>query len=403
MFKNKINLPLPEGIKEKGEIEKLLGSPFFRLRFPPYLETTFRKFHLEHQKKLIVLSLALGFFLYMSFGILDFLVYKEFLLQLWFIRFALISPIILLSLLYIKGAKKEERVQWALSITLFLTGLSVVLFVIITSNDPSQKYYAGLVLVIFYLYVLLSLRFPYATIAGWTITLAYLLITIRFVKPAPDFLVANSFTLVIANIMGMAGNFFVEKTLRKNFLLTVLNLIEKEKLKELSHQDFLTGLANRRFFNRFLSREWARARRFSHPITLLMLDIDNFKEYNDRLGHQAGDECLKSISRILKDFGRRPADLVARYGGEEFAVILSGTDRKGGMKTARKIKERVSCLRIPHPGSSVSPFITVSIGVCCVIPGEGMKIEDFIGAADKALYTAKSKGKNRVDFQEILH
>ncbi len=168
-----------------------------------------------------------------------------------------------------------------------------------------------------------------------------------------------------------------------------------EKLKLLSVMDELTQLANRRRFDEYLEKEWNRHSRYRLPLSLIMCDVDCFKRYNDTYGHQAGDKCLQEIAAVLRRNIKRTVDLVARYGGEEFAVIMPNTDAKGALKVAETIRIAVEQLQIPHSTSLVSPFVTLSLGVGCIIPDHDKTQDTLIREADQALYEAKRKGRNR--------
>jgi len=166
------------------------------------------------------------------------------------------------------------------------------------------------------------------------------------------------------------------------------------QLKRLTFIDGLTGIANRRHFDEFLEKEWLRNMRDNKPISLIMGDIDFFKNYNDIYGHQAGDDCLKQVAAILNNVAKRPGDLAARYGGEEFAVILSGTDLKQASVLAENANKKLREIRIPHSDSQAADYVTLSLGVASIIPKHGTKSYDLIKAADKALYKAKDSGRN---------
>lgn len=168
-----------------------------------------------------------------------------------------------------------------------------------------------------------------------------------------------------------------------------------ENLARLSRTDGLTNLANRRHFDETLQSEWARHRREQQPLSLLMVDVDFFKRYNDTYGHQAGDQCLASVAAAIRSQVRRPADLAARYGGEEFAAILPNTVVAGGRHVAEHICAAVGKLAMPHSASAAADHVTVSIGVAGVVPGASDSAEDLLKRADQALYQAKEKGRNR--------
>jgi len=180
------------------------------------------------------------------------------------------------------------------------------------------------------------------------------------------------------------------------FQLTMELNAANEALERLSLHDGLTELANRRFFDRHLAEQYAIARRFNRPLSLVLFDVDHFKSFNDRYGHQAGDDCLKRMSAILAACSHRPTDLAARYGGEEFAMILPDTDATGSRKIAETVREAVENLRIPHIGSQTGLSVTVSGGVVTLRPTEEASPRQLISSADQALYQAKSSGRNRI-------
>lgn len=171
------------------------------------------------------------------------------------------------------------------------------------------------------------------------------------------------------------------------------------ELERLANLDGLTQVANRRRFDEYLCKEWKRAIREKQPLSLILFDVDYFKGYNDYYGHQRGDECLQQLAKAASYAVKRPADLVARYGGEEFAVILPNTEPNGGIKVAQLIRERIQQLKLLHAHSQVSEYVTLSLGVSTTVPRQDCSWENLIAAADKALYKAKTQGRDRIVFQ----
>ncbi|MDH3997237.1 MAG: diguanylate cyclase [Desulfuromonadales bacterium] len=167
------------------------------------------------------------------------------------------------------------------------------------------------------------------------------------------------------------------------------------ELEKLSTTDSLTGLANRRFFNEFLSREWMREQRGKQPFSIIMIDIDHFKKYNDHYGHPAGDLCLQKVSKALQSALCRGGDMLARYGGEEFIAILPHTDLNGATELAASFHSQVRELGILHCESAVSSIVTISAGIASVIPDRNLSSAQVIAMADKALYRAKAAGRNQ--------
>jgi diguanylate cyclase (GGDEF)-like protein len=174
------------------------------------------------------------------------------------------------------------------------------------------------------------------------------------------------------------------------------------ELHELSRQDSLTGVANRRFFDHRIDLEVRRMRREGQPLSLLMIDVDSFKRYNDSLGHPAGDECLKKIAQVISSNAHRGGDFVARYGGEEFAVILPAMDDAESVQFAESIRLAVLSGQFKHPDSSISPYVTVSIGVATLEPDSMSGVIELIESADKSLYAAKKAGRNRVELNPVF-
>lgn len=174
-------------------------------------------------------------------------------------------------------------------------------------------------------------------------------------------------------------------------------------LQSLASSDGLTGLANRRTLDSRLEEEFRRARRTRSPISLLMIDIDHFKLFNDALGHQAGDECLKRVARIISEQLQRPGDLAARYGGEEFAVVLPDTPSLGAMAVSTRIATAVAAAAIPHPQSPTAATITLSIGLACCTASKDLEGGALVQAADAALYQAKMDGRDRVVAASAFH
>lgn len=174
--------------------------------------------------------------------------------------------------------------------------------------------------------------------------------------------------------------------------------VANDKLEKLATLDGLTGIANHRRFKEFLAQEWRRSMRTGAPVSLLLMDVDYFKKYNDTYGHQAGDECLKRVAAVLSETAKRANDLAARYGGEEFVVVLTDTDSEGALRVAETIRARVEALQIPH-SESLHRCVTLSIGVAAAAAQREDDMNDLIAAADQSLYRSKENGRNRCSYQ----
>jgi len=182
---------------------------------------------------------------------------------------------------------------------------------------------------------------------------------------------------------------------------TVRDITDRKRLErqfeELSWTDGLTGVANRRRFDALLDEEWRRAGRDETALALVMIDIDHFKDYNDVLGHPAGDDALRNVAQALVAIVRRAGEVVARYGGEEFAVLLPHTTLPVAMDIGEALRSSVESLRIPHPTRRPTKYLTISAGVAAAEPLAGSSAAELVARADQALYKAKRRGRNRVE------
>ncbi len=167
-----------------------------------------------------------------------------------------------------------------------------------------------------------------------------------------------------------------------------------QELHRLAMLDGLTRVANRRHFDEYLQQQWMLMAHLQQPLALILLDVDEFKRYNDHYGHLAGDDCLKQVAQTISDTIKRPTDLVTRYGGEEFAIVLPFTTLTGASQVAKAIRIAINSLCLPHVTSSVSDYLTLSQGISCMVPQLELSLETLIATADKALYRAKEQGRD---------
>ncbi len=244
-----------------------------------------------------------------------------------------------------------------------------------------------------------SIRLLISNLSPVIFTLAIVLMGIEVAGRHPWFALA-CISIAVA-LYGLRAALLQGKYLKSQAELTesAFSLIRaNEQLMGLSMQDGLTEIHNRRFFDEMLQREWKVAVRSKQALSLLMIDVDCFKQLNDLYGHQMGDQCLRSIAADLRARLKRPSDLVARYGGEEFAVILPGSDLEGALFVAEEMRLSIARLGLPNEASIVQKIVTVSIGVSSKNPTEDDQAEELIKRADIALYLAKSRGRNQSHF-----
>ncbi|HHY81650.1 MAG TPA: GGDEF domain-containing protein [Clostridiales bacterium] len=233
----------------------------------------------------------------------------------------------------------------------------------------------------------------------------FFLIALPYFQESKQLIFGNSLNSTTFVIMSWAISFMRYKKqaeefnnkkiiLKKNDELRLINMQLQEanqKLKIMSMTDSLTGVINRLNFETIINDEWSRCKRHSIPLSLIMVDIDFFKQFNDNYGHQAGDNCIKLIADVLKAYAKRSSDKVARYGGDEFVVLLPHTDKESALNLAEQMRKGVEEKSVPHLYSNVSDHVTISLGINTIIPSDESSIHEFISSTDKALYKAKER------------
>jgi diguanylate cyclase (GGDEF)-like protein len=250
----------------------------------------------------------------------------------------------------------------------------------------------GNVLVVVYGCLFLGLLFPGVVVVAAIHVAAFIVSGLALGIPLGN-LAFGGALLTGTALMAVLSARRVERLIRTSF-------IEKRLLNEVAQRDGLTGLLNRRAFDALTERLWRQSRRENESLQLLLIDIDFFKQYNDRYGHQAGDDCLRKVARIVERSAHRPFDFCARYGGEELALFVYGQARERVMDLPEQIHEAVSAERIPHKGSNVAGVLTVSIGSAFLGPESKRTLAGLIQAADEALYEAKHAGRDRVVYKD---
>ena len=377
----------------ESPIAAQLRQGFRWLRFERSLERAFqREQHLQTQVQLR-LNLVMAIALVVAFDALDRTVTTaeagEFAQQ---VRYFVVVPGLLLCL-GLTFLRAGPRLYPLLVRTLAPLAMVCVAAVEINASlHGSALHFSTMVLATIFVYYLAGLTFYGAAIANLVGLLTY--VVGGTYAGLPAYLVTyNGMVLFIANVVGAAVAYNLETAWRTGWL-------EAQLLSEVALRDGLTGIFNRRRLDEHLARTWQQGAREMRSLALLMVDIDYFKNFNDQYGHQAGDESLKAVAGVLASSARRPLDFVARYGGEEFVVVLYDASRGYAEELAKHIQEGVAALAIPNAGSSVSPILTVSIGVAVGVPTLDRSPEGLLQLADEALYSAKHGGRNRVRVME---
>lgn len=278
--------------------------------------------------------------------------------------------------------------------------LTFTLINVLEQGHNNVLFHAAMMYAVVIIYGFVGMRFYTAMFAGWFGGLIGIVASI-WLHGSIDWTYLNR-TYTFSSFLGMALVYAIDRQHRENYLqncMIELNRLElmrqAQQLSILSQQDALTGLANRRYLDEVLENEWKRSIRHEVPITIMMVDIDCFKLYNDTLGHIQGDQCLRRIAILLGSISSRSGDLAARYGGEEFLLLFSMTDKEQALIQVQRLMELVRNIAIAHPRSSVSKYVTISVGVATMIPHLNDSLSEFISKADHALYVAKSNGRNQ--------
>lgn len=305
---------------------------------------------------------------------------------------AVMLPLLLATLVASLQEERQFFYQPLLAASALCIGLIVTSMTLRASLHGTPYWFALQVAWLLIVWLNLGLLFWYAASTAVTISIAYAwgLVHWEFGYREATF---EALMLVGVNLLGALSCFQLESTTRAAFR-------DKRLLEDRAERDGLTGLYNRRAYNDYMERIWRQSRREEGQVTILLIDIDHFKAFNDLYGHQAGDDALKRVAEVIAMGAQRPFDLAARFGGEEFALVLYCPDDDFGRDLPEHLRRRVEALGIPHAGSSASRSLTVSIGVSIVAPGAERSLAGAVQMADEALYQAKEEGRNRVVVKE---
>ncbi|MFT3856893.1 MAG: diguanylate cyclase [Aquabacterium sp.] len=398
-----------------ARIDQLLQKGFPLLNFLGALEDQFLRDMLDARRRHFLFSGLVALLLYNGFLIADYLMTPDVFDLAIRLRLFYLTPLALF--LIFMGTRPNwaivrntPPVMYEVIIVGFglLAAASLAAVLARTHSPYAHFYHVGFSVVIMYGNIATRLRFWYAVIFSLAVMGIHTYGVMQALQAFPPRLVAPIVTLVATTaLFSLVANYTMERDERRRYLLmlrergVVRELSQTyERLQTLAHIDGLTGLYNRRHFQEHLENVWGRAQYDKEVVSVMMVDIDHFKRYNDRYGHAAGDECLVKVAQAMQDVVRRPEDLTARYGGEEFIALMPYTDLAQAMKTAERVRQAVEALQLRHESSSASHFVTVSVGVACVRADFALKDAVLISAADHALQQAKREGRNRVCFHD---
>ncbi len=380
---------LPQADLPDSPYARQLKAGFPWLNFGPELESVYRQTVLEEHQPYIRVNLCL---VIVAIGVVSAMRFSSPGTSISVIpvvlRLLVMVPMAVLCLAATFWARRH-RFYRPLSLTTALVGGGCVVAIqVVAEFGGASIVVPRLEMYAIATYFMLGLMFYQALALNLAVALAYLAAGTVLNLPGREF-AFDMMSVAAANGFCASVAYINEKTSRMRFLEAAL-------LRELVARDGLTGIQNRRMFDHHIQRAWSQAVRDAQRVAVLLVDIDCFKDYNDRYGHQAGDECLRAVAVSLSQCARRPMDFVARYGGEEFAVILYEATREYVAEVLTRIQRSIAELNIPHEASRVASRLTVSIGAAFVLPGANRTHEGLIQLADEALYSAKEQGRNRL-------
>jgi len=367
------------------------GFPW--LTFNPDLECEFCHSHFEENLQHTRVNLCLAAVTTLAFAGMDLVVLGPELNRIpGMIHVLGIIPMLLVALAS-SFLPQRHRIYPPLAMFMAtILGLGVAAVQIIATLGGVSILLPCLMLTLIFVYFMGGLFFYQAVAANSIVMFVYVIVGFALQLPAREF-AYDALAVLATNLFGAAVVYMHEKTSRMRFL-------EGWLLHEMVARDGLTGIQNRRMFDQHIQRIWQQAVREQKRMAVLLADIDCFKDYNDRYGHQAGDECLRAVAVCLSQCARRPLDFVARYGGEEFAVVLYEANREYVAEVLTRIQRSIAELNIPHEASRVASRLTLSLGAAFILPSGNRTPDGLIQLADEALYSAKEQGRNRVVVME---
>ncbi len=389
---------------ESGLVDRLLEDGVPRLRFPEELEERFHQDCAEQRLKVLLVN---GVIVAVLFNWLlwtdSFMVPDVFDLSLK-LRLFVFTPLTIACLIILAWVPFLWLREWSAFLWGMLAGGITLFLCLHSQNAMAGPNLLSLMPIVMFANSMARMRFLQALVLDALCLLAFLYGWYA-TPPAPLSLMLPAFiTLLACTAITLFGCYMHERQERLNWLRVVReNALQRELLRASEHLeavsriDMLTEVSNRRHFDDFLQQVWDRARLDGSELSVMMIDVDHFKAYNERYGQPEGDACLKDIATTLKRRLRRPGDLIARYGGEQFIAVLVGTPLATATSAAERVRKGVENLNRLHAASNTQAVVTVSVGVACLRPNTPHSSPaQLIAAADEALYQAKSRGRNLV-------
>ncbi|MDR3418094.1 MAG: GGDEF domain-containing protein [Nevskia sp.] len=393
--------PSPETL---AEAERLLARGYRGLAFTPSLERDYLHYVEVRSRKAYLMCGLVGIVLFNLFLICDYLLLPDMWHTALLLRLGLFDPVAIAFALWLAVKPPSLRLQKLYVAMACLLDAGIIVWLFSGSQAAGAvAYQSGLLLVVMGMNTMLQLDFWYALPASIAVLALQAMGAMHSTVLDDATRAYSMLVLVCTVVLSLIASYKLERDRRFAWLVESRErgrnqqlLAANRELQALSNQDALTGIPNRRYFEDCLAQVWAAAKVKGRPVSLLMMDIDHFKSYNDHYGHLGGDDCLRRVAWGIKSTLRRTSDVAARYGGEEFAVVLPDTAAPDALAVAERIQQSIDALRLTHEKSPFFKRVTVSIGVASLQPAGTETPNRLIKVADDALYRAKSEGRHRI-------
>lgn len=383
-------------------VESDLSRPWYRLRFSPEVEARFEADTSVRRSRHLLFAGIVALVIYDLYIINDYAFRPEALHIAAWIRFGLMTPLAIVAFYFVRRGLPPAIRETTMAATIVVAMLlsNVIFFLSTSTYSFLDTFSFGLILLVGN--IVFSLRFCYAVVSSALCALIMVAFVVPYVPMGTEVKI-NSFVVFTSSaLFTLLANFRLEASERQSYLLllreqlkTRAALKDNQTLTKISTTDPLTGVANRRHFDSVLAQHWGKAITEGTILGMLVIDIDCFKNYNDRYGHLQGDTCLRQVALEMQRHIRQEIDLVVRYGGEEFVVLLPNASASSAYLATERIRQGIEALGIPNEGVTHSPVVTVSIGVAVVRPSSALAPSTLLSYADEALYQAKRAGRNR--------
>ncbi len=381
------------GFSETGSIDPKTEREVERLRFAPEAEAEFQTYFVQSSlprarwATAIYLALVAVVTAINMRGTMTPLS-ESVLHPIYLLRLGVACPALILILAATVIPELQRHYQWIAGTAVVVTGMSVMIISGLAAAAGMPQFQLGDVLVVVYAILFLGLLFRAVLLVAASLLISFIGIG-WYLGVASDHVIFASSVIFATTLMSVLSALRMERLVRASF-------IENRLLNDIAERDGLSGLYNRRMFDKLTNRLWLQAQRNQESLQIILVDIDHFKAYNDRYGHQAGDNCIRRVALAIGRAAKRPFDFCARYGGEEFALVLYAPSGNDPTALPEQIRREIASMNIPHTHSDANGILTVSIGSATAEPDTKRSLAGLIQTADEALYRAKQLGRNRV-------